>query len=57
MVEEVAELQSWASLGEALEYNENIQEEGGITFPAEGPFIKDEQREPPLHTQTSLLPL
>ena len=32
IVEEVAELQRWASLWEALEYNENIQEEGGITF-------------------------
>lgn len=44
IVEEVAELQSWVSLGEALRYNENIQEEGGITFSAE-PSIKDKQRE------------
>lgn len=50
-MEEVAELQS---LGEALEYNENIQEDGGIRFPAEDPLHQRpaEERALPLNTQT-----
>lgn len=43
-MEEVGKLQRWALLREALEYNENNHEGKGITFPAEAPFIRDEQR-------------
>lgn len=43
-MEEVGKLQRWASLREALEYNENNHAGEGITFPTKEPFIKDEQK-------------